>query len=148
MSEQNKARIRRVIDEVYNKGDLGVVDQVATSELVIHSPSQEIHGREGVKNYVASLRSAFPDLHFEIGHQVAEGDMVVTSWMARGTHAGEFQSLPATGRKIHLAGTDIDRLVHGKVVECWMHMDELGLLRQLGVIEAAPTSSGAGGAAQ
>jgi predicted ester cyclase len=142
MSEQNKAQIRRVIEEVYNRGDLGVVDEVAASDLVIHASSQEIYGREGAKQYVAALRAGFPDLHFTIEDQIAEGDMVVTRWTARGTHRGEFQSVPATGRKIWLVGTDIDRITGGKVVECWAHVDELGLMQQLGAIEAAPASSG------
>ena len=86
MSEQNKAQIRRVIEEVYNRGDLGVVDEVAASDLVIHASSQEIRGREGAKQYVAALRAGFPDLHFTVEDQVAEGDMVVTRWTARGTH--------------------------------------------------------------
>jgi steroid delta-isomerase-like uncharacterized protein len=136
MSEQNKAQIRRVIEEVYNRGDLGVIDEVAASDLVIHASSQEIHGREGAKQYVAALRAGFPDLHFTVEAQIAEGDMVVTRWTARGTHRGKFQSVPATGRKIRLAGTDIDRIIGGKVVECWAHVDELGLMQQLGAIEA------------
>jgi len=58
MSEQHKAQIRRVIEDVYNRGDLGVIDKVAASDLVIHASSQEIHGREGAKQYVAALRAA------------------------------------------------------------------------------------------
>jgi steroid delta-isomerase-like uncharacterized protein len=138
MSEQNKAQIRRVIEEVYNRGDLRVVDEVAASDLIIHASSQDIHGRDGAKHYGAALRAAFPDLHFTVENQIAEGDMVVTRRTARGTHRGEFQNVPATGRKIQLEGTDIDRITGGKVVECWTHVDELGLMRQLGAIGAEP----------
>jgi predicted ester cyclase len=136
MSEQNKAHIRRVIDEVYSRGDLGVVDEVAASDIIIHAPSKEVSGREGAKQYVAALRAGFPDLHFTVEDQIAEGDVVVTRWTARGTHAGDFQGVAATGREVRLTGTDIDRIVGGKVVECWAHVDELGLMRQLGVVEA------------
>jgi steroid delta-isomerase-like uncharacterized protein len=136
MSEQNKAHIRRVIEEVYNRGDLALVDEVAASDLIIHAGPQDIRGREGAKQYVAALRAGFPDLRFTIEDQVAEGDTVVTRWTARGTHAGEFQGVPATGREIRITGTDIDRIVGGKVTECWAHLDELGLMRQLGVVEA------------
>jgi steroid delta-isomerase-like uncharacterized protein len=136
MSEQNKAHIRRVIEEVYNRGDLSVVDEVAASDLIIHAASQEIRGRDGAKQYVAALRTGFPDLRFTVEGQVAEGNMVVTRWSARGTHAGEFQGIPATGREIRLAGIDIDRIVGGRVVECWAHVHEFGLMRQLGVIAA------------
>lgn len=136
MSEQNKARIRRVIEQAYSQGDLSVVDEVAASDLVIHASSQDIRGREGAKQYVTVLRKAFPDLHFTIEDQIAEGDMVVTRWTARGTHKGHFQGIPATGREIRLMGTDIDRMTDGKVVECWAHVDELGLMQQLGAIGA------------
>jgi steroid delta-isomerase-like uncharacterized protein len=135
MSEANKAHIRRVIEEVYNRGDLAVVDEVAASDLVIHASSQDIRGREGAKQYVTALRAGFPDLRFTIEDQVAEGDQVVTRWSACGTHKGTFQGIPATGRQVRLVGADIDRIVGGKVIECWVHMDELGLMRQLGVVE-------------
>ena len=136
MSEQNKARIRRVIEEAYSRGDLSVVDEVAASDMVIHASTQDIRGREGAKQFVTMFRTAFPDLHFTIEDQIAEGDMVVTRWTARGTHRGDFQGVPATGREIRLTGTDIDRMTNGKVVECWAHVDELGLMQQLGVIKA------------
>ena len=81
---------------------------------------------------MAALRAGFPDLTITVEDQVAEGDMVVTRWIARGTHRGAFQGVPATGRDVVMAGTDIDRIVGGKVAECWAQVDELGLMRQLG----------------
>lgn len=137
MSERNKAQVRRVIEEIYNRGDLAVVDELAASDLVIHASSQDIRGRDGAKQYVAALRAGFPDLHLTVEDQVAEGDMVVTRWTARGTHTGAFQGIPATGKAIRVAGTDIDRIIDGKTVECWAHVDELGLMQQLGVVAAA-----------
>jgi steroid delta-isomerase-like uncharacterized protein len=136
MLERNKAHIRRVIEEVYNNGRLDVVDEVAAIDLVIHG-SNDIHGREAAKQYVAAFRTGFPDLQFTIEDQIAEGEVVVTRWTVRGTHTGQFQGIPATGRAIRLSGTDIDRIIGGKVVECWTHVDELGLMRQLGALEAA-----------
>src|SRR5262245_22251623 len=141
MSEQNKARIRRGIEKAYSRGDLSVVDEVAARDMVIHASSQDIHGREGAKQFVTAIRTAFPDIRFTIEDQIAEGDMVVTRWTARGTHKGTFQNVPPTGREIHLEGTDIDRMTDGKVVECWAHIDELGLMQQLGVIGADAAKS-------
>jgi steroid delta-isomerase-like uncharacterized protein len=137
MSERNKAQVRRVIEEIYNRGDLAAVDELASSDLVIHASSQDIRGRDGAKQYVAALRAGFPDLHLTVEDQVAEGDMVVTRWTASGTHTGAFQGIPATGKAIRVAGTDIDRIIDGKTVECWAHVDELGLMQQLGVVAAA-----------
>ena len=137
MSERNKAQVRRVIEEIYNRGELAVVDELAASDLVIHASSQDIRGRDGAKQYVAALRAGFPDLHLTVEDQVAEGDMVVTRWTARGTHTGAFQGIPATGSAIRVTETDIDRIIDGKTVECWAHVDELGLMQQLGVVAAA-----------
>ena len=133
MSEKNKAQVRRVIEEIYNRGDLDVVEEVAARDLIIHTASEEIRGHDGVKRYVAALRAGFPDLRLTIEDQIAEGDMVATRWTARGTHAGEFQGIAPTGREIRVAGTDIDRIIDGKTVECWAQVDELGLMQQLGV---------------
>ena len=83
MSEQNKALMRRVFEEIYNQGKLTAADELAASDFAVHMPSQAIHGREGVKQYVAMLRAGFPDIHFTIEEQVAEGDRVVTRWTAR-----------------------------------------------------------------
>ena len=141
MSEQNKTLARRVFEEVYNQGKLSAADELAAGDFVVHMPSQAIHGREGIKQYVALLRAAFPDIHFTIEQQVAEGDRVVTRWTARGTHLGEFQGIPPTGKQVRVTGTDIDRIVNGKAVECWINMDELGMMQQLGAV-AAPAQSG------
>jgi steroid delta-isomerase-like uncharacterized protein len=137
MSEQNKTLVRRVIEEVYNQGNLAMADELSASDLVIHLTLQEIHGREGAKQYVAALRAAFPDLHITIEDQIAEGDRVMTRWTARGTHTGEFQGILPTGKQIRMAGTDIDRIADGKTVECWILVDELSMMQQLGAIPAA-----------
>lgn len=134
MSEQYKVMARRAIEEVYNGGKLDLVDELAADDFVIHLPSRDIHGSSGAKQYIATLRESFPDIHFTIDDQVCEGDTVVTRWTASGTHTGEFQGIPPTGRQGVISGVDIDRIADEKVVECWVSLDELGLLQQLGVI--------------
>ena len=105
-------------------------------DFTIHSadPDEQIRGIDGVKQFYTELRQAFPDIHFTIDSQIAEADKVVTQWTARGTHKGVFRGIQPTGRKFTMTSIDIDRFVDGKVVECWPSMDELGLLRQLGVV--------------
>lgn len=141
MSEQNRRLVRRTFDEVYNQGNLALVDELVAHDFVIHSPSAEIHGPANTKQYVAMLRRAFPDLHFTIEDQLIDGDKVVTRWTARGTHRGEFQGIPPTGKQVSMKGTDIDRIANGKVVECWTNGDDLGVLQQLGVIPAPGPAS-------
>jgi len=89
--------------------------------LVVHSspPGDEIHGPEGVKQFYATLHTVFPDIHFLIEDQFAEGDRVVTRWSARATHTGQYRGIPPTGKQFRVTGIDIDRIVGGKVVECW-----------------------------
>jgi steroid delta-isomerase-like uncharacterized protein len=134
MSEHNKMLIRRAIEEAYNQGKLEVIDELVDGDFVVHVGSQEVHGPAAMKQYVAELRGAFPDLRLTIESQIAGGDMVVTRWTARGTHTGSYQGIPPTGKQGSMTGIDIDRFDNGKAVECWTNADELGLLQQLGVI--------------
>jgi steroid delta-isomerase-like uncharacterized protein len=136
VSEQNKQLIRRAVEEVWNGGNFDVVDELVASDFIVHAalPEDEVHGPEGAKQYFAMLRQAFPDLHFTIEEQIADGDRVVTRWTATGTHTGTFQGIPPTGTRSTTSEIDIDRIANGKVVECWMQMDRLGLLQQLGAI--------------
>jgi steroid delta-isomerase-like uncharacterized protein len=134
MSERNKAFMRRGIEEVWNEGDFDVVNELLASDFVSHLPHDELHGPEGVKQYFGMLRRAFPDIHFTIEDQIAEGDLVVTRWTARATHQGEFQGISPTGKSATVTGITINRFANGKVVEGWANLDELGLLQQLGVV--------------
>jgi steroid delta-isomerase-like uncharacterized protein len=135
MSEQNKTLVRRAREEVGNRGNFALVDELGAPDIVVHSPTpgQEIRGAEGLKQFYIMLRAAFPDIHFTIEDQIAEGDRVVTRWIAQATHTGEFQGLAPTGKLVKLAGIDVDRIVDGKVVECWPFTNDLDLLQQLGV---------------
>lgn len=136
MSERNKTVIRRAFEEVYNQGNLEVVEELVSADFVAHTSTQDIHGPAGMQGFVASLREAFPDLRITIDDQLAEGDRVVTRWTARGTQTGPFQGIAPTGKRATMTGVDIDRIVNGKAVECWMSADVLGLLHQLGASPA------------
>lgn len=134
MSERNKDIVRRAIEDVYNRGDLDVVDELISEDFVAHTGSQDIRGKDSMKQYVLELRQAFPDLHLSIDDQVAEGDKVVTRWTATGTHTGPYQGIPPTGKRGSMSGIDIDYVIDGTAVECWTISDDLSLLQQLGVI--------------
>jgi steroid delta-isomerase-like uncharacterized protein len=135
MSEQNKKIVCRAIEEVWNLGNYEIVGDLTASDIVVHSstPGEEIYGPEGLKQFYASLRATFPDLHFTIEDQVAEEDRVVTRWTARATHTREYQGIPPTGKQYVMTGIDIDRIANGKIVECWAIQDQLGLLQQFGI---------------
>lgn len=133
--EENKALIRRFNDEVWNKGDLAVVDEVFASTWVGHNlPPGLAPGREGLKQMAGSFRAAFSDIRTTIDDQIAEGDKVAWRWSFQTKHTGEFMGIPPTGKQITLTGISIDRIAGGKFVERWDSADMLGLLQQLGVI--------------
>ena len=134
MSDQNKELMRRAVEEIWNQRKFDLLDQYVASDFVIHTPREDIHGRDGAGQLFSTLYQAFPDLHFAIEDQIADGDRVVTRWTATGTHQGEFHGIAATNKPVRLAGTDIDRIANGKAVECWTTTDDLGLLQQLGAV--------------
>jgi steroid delta-isomerase-like uncharacterized protein len=134
MSEHNKQLVSRGIEEIWNRGNFGLIEEFVASDFAGHSSMAETRGPQEAAQFFASLRAAFPDLHFTVEDQVGEGDKVVTRWRARGTFTGEFQAIPPNGKQGDITGITINRLANGKVVEGWTNLDELGLMRQLGVI--------------
>ena len=137
LSETNKTVSRRFFDEVFGKGKLNVLDEIIAKDHVNSGPgaiSGLPNGPEGSKQFVTAYRNAFPDVHFTIDDQIAEGDKVVTRWTAQGTHQGELAGLPATGKSSTVSGIVVDRLVNGKIAESWGIFDEFGMMQQLGVI--------------
>ena len=135
-AEVNKALARRVLEEMFNKGNLDVADELLAPDYVDHDPAmpEDIHGPEGFKQYVSGYRSAFSDLHLEIEDQIAEGDKVVTRWTGTGTHDGELSGIVPTGKQLTLPGMEIVRISGGKLVEGWEGYDTMNMLRQLGVM--------------
>jgi len=133
-TEQNKAMDRRVYEEVWNGGNLAVIDELVAANYVDHDqePTSALEGLEGLKQSVTMYRTAFPDVHFTIDDQIAEGDLLVTRWTARGTHQGPLMGIPPTGKQAMVTGISITRVASGKVVEGWTNFDALGLLQQLG----------------
>jgi steroid delta-isomerase-like uncharacterized protein len=135
--ETNKTLSRRFFDEVWNKGNLAVIDEIITKDHVNSGPgtiSGLPNGPEGSKQFVTTYRNAFPDVRFTIVDQIAEGDKVVTRWSAEGTHKGELAGFPATGKSSTVTGIVVDRIVNGKIAESWGIFDEFGMMQQLGAI--------------
>ena len=135
-TEANKAIARRHFEELWNKGDLAVADEIYSTNAVGHDPTNPQHGGypECEKEMVVRDRTALPDTHVTIEDQIAEGDQVVTRWTARGTHTGEVMGIPPTEKQVTFAGIHIHRIEAGKIVEVWAIDDLLGLMQQFGVI--------------
>jgi steroid delta-isomerase-like uncharacterized protein len=133
--EENKAVTRRVTEEIWNQGNMALLDELFAPNYVNHDPTNpEVRDLERFKQYVVSVRTAFPDLNITINDLIAEGDKVVTRWTGRGTQKGEFGKIPATGKQVTITGITISRIADGKIVESWWSSDDLGLFQQLGLI--------------
>ncbi len=135
-TEENKAPARSVLEEMFNKGNLDVADELLAPDYVDHDPAmpEDVCGPEGFKEYVGAFRSAFSDLHIQIEDQIAKGDKVVTRWTGTGKHAGELAGIAPTGNHVTLPGMEIERISDGKLVEGWEGYDSMTMMRQLGVM--------------
>jgi steroid delta-isomerase-like uncharacterized protein len=130
----NKALVRRYVEEILNRGELTLVDEIFTSDAVIRdSANLEFRGIEGVKQLVTAIRSAFPDAHYAfIGELVAERDVVVCQWAISGTQKGEWMGIAPAGNRLAFRGTITLRIAGGKIAEQWADYDSLTVFQQLG----------------
>ncbi len=133
-SEQNKAVIRRFIDEVFNSGNVIAIDELVADNVVDHVIIPGLApGKEGFKQRAAFLLQAFPDLRITIEDQLEEDGKVVGRYTVRGTHKGDFMGIPATGKSIQIGAMDVIRVKDGQMVEHWGQFDMLGMFQQLGL---------------
>ena len=140
-TEENKAIDRRVTEEGWNQGNTALFDEFIAADFIGHFPGSPFHRLEGYKQFYADIHSTFPDVHYTIEDEIAEGDMVVSRYTARGTHQGELQGIPPSGKRVTITGTTIIRYASGKAAEAWYEYDALGMLQQIGAI---PTPGQAG----
>jgi steroid delta-isomerase-like uncharacterized protein len=141
MSAENKALARRLLEDVFNGGNLDLVDELIAPSFVNHDAAmpEPLRGIEGAKASISGYREAFPDLHITVEEQIAEGEYVTTRWSARGTQEGDLMGIAATGKQATVTGITIDRITGGRFVESWTNWDTLGLLQQLGVVPVLAT---------
>lgn len=137
-AETNKQVVRRFVDEYQTAANEQSFAELLHPEVVDRSrPPGIAEGAEGVRQQFEAFRAAFPDFHAVIHDQIAEGDKVVTRKVFHGTHRGELMGIAPTGREVQIEVIDIVRLEDGQIVEHWNVVDRLGLLQQLGALDAA-----------
>lgn len=120
MTTNPATAVSAAVLEAINSGDYDAFDRLMAPDLAAE-----------FRRAIIELKQAFPDYAGQNELYVAEGDRVVSRWVSRGTHRGEFLGIPATDKQITFTGISIDRIADGKVVESIIEMDMLGVLRQL-----------------
>lgn len=144
-TEENKATVRRAIEEGWNQGQVAVFDELNAPNFLYHDPGvPDVRTSDDYKRWVTQNHSAFPDLHLTMEDLIAEEDQVAVRLTFRGTHSGDLVTLmplPATGKQVTISGITIIRFDGGKAVEVWNQADTLGLLQQLGVIPVPEQAS-------
>lgn len=133
---ENNKKIARQSIEAFEKKDYNLLEKITdTSKFKLHVPGNKnpLNYKEAVK-FNNEYNTAFPDTKVTIESQVAEGDHVVTKLSYHGTHKGELQGIPASGKKVKVTGMSLQRIVNGKIVEEWDEMDSLGMMKQIGAI--------------
>lgn len=139
MSAPNKALVRRYVEDVLNKGNTALTDELIAQSFIGHDPvGPDVHGPDGVKQRNAMYHNAFPDLQYTVEEMIAENDIVVWRWTAHGTHMGEILGIAPTRKQATTTGTMTCHIANGKLQEAWINWDALGLLRQLGGVPQRP----------
>ncbi len=137
--EWNKRTVLRYYEEVLNRREASVLDELAVPDYVEHDPFPgQGDGLPDLRRRVELLHGAFAPCRFNVQDVIAEGDRVVVRWRSAGTHSGEFLGLPPTFREYEINGVDIHRLVDGRMAEHWHVVDQFGQLLQLGLLAMQP----------
>jgi len=132
--QENKALVRRFVEEVQNQHNLAALDELFSPDFVDHSGMTSPPNLEGTKGFFTMMFAAFPDMRFTIRQQLAEGDKVMTHKTFQGTHQGPFMGIPATGKQVAFDVIDILTVADGKITEHWTVGDMLSLMQQLGAV--------------
>jgi len=133
-AEENKALVRRFVEEFWNEGNTGAADELMAPDAAIHMPTGEMVDLDGLKRFAGTFRESFPDWHSTFAELIAEGDKVAERWTGRGTHRDELQGIPPTGKRVEVPGSVFYRIVEGKIVEFRGQLDMMSLMQQLGAI--------------
>ena len=138
MSADNRAIVRRLYEEVWNKRRLELVDEIISPSHALHDPNltDSSVGPDAYKRQVSRFISGIPDLHFTIEDIVDEKEKLAVAWTISGTHTGEFMGIPATNKKVYVEGITINHIVDGKIMDSYISWDTFGMMQQLGAVPA------------
>jgi steroid delta-isomerase-like uncharacterized protein len=139
--EQNRQVVSHFF-EFYNAHNIESIEQlISSTNYSFHFPGMPPMDWNGHKQFIDGVISAFPDFRHNIIDVVTEGDKVAVRFNITGTHKGEFQGMPPTGKQVSFEGTEFFTIIDGKIVEEWVIVDMIGLLQQIGAIPTSPSAA-------
>jgi steroid delta-isomerase-like uncharacterized protein len=140
LQEQNKALAKRAFEELLSRGQFELAEQLYSKDFANHGIHRDI-GLQEDQEALKGWHQAFPDIAIVPRKLIAEGDLVVVYWVARGTNTGTGNGLPATGKQVEQSGITIWRIVNGKIKEEWSAFDQLSMMKQLGLLNQKPSDA-------
>jgi steroid delta-isomerase-like uncharacterized protein len=132
--EDNKALVRRFIEEVFVAGRFEAVDELVTEDFVGHTWRLPKPGPEALREAMARVAGGLADAAFTIEDLIGEGDEVAVRLTASATQTGPFMGLPPSGKRYSIGEIHIFRIRDGRVAEHWHEFDQLGMMQQLGAM--------------
>ena len=143
--DDNKAIVRRFIDEVFGGGRTDSVDELLADDFVAHTWPSTGKPKDDLKKAIGMTRGALADIRFTIDDLIAEGDRVAARLTTSARQVGEFMGMPASGKRYEIGEIHIFRIAGGKVVEHWHQFDQMGMMKQLGAMPGGGPQAGASG---
>ena len=141
-TEDNKALVRRYIEEVFHHKNLAILDELCVPDVVIHSPIRTVEGLQAYKQFMSMLLAGFSDMQVVTEDQFAEADRSVLRYSEHGTYSGDVRGIAVTARPFQTNGIMIvHHAADGKIVEVWDSPDTMGLMQQLGVVAIPEAAS-------
>lgn len=137
-ADARQALVRRIADDIWNRGDLEWVERVLAPHAKYHGPHMPggLGTRDDWKNAISMYLQAFPDSHVVFDELIEAGESIVGRWRATGTHRGPLPNLPPTGKRIAISGISVYHFTGDRIVEVWEQLDLLGMWEQLGVVRS------------
>lgn len=138
-NQKNVSLARRLYEEVFNKGNLQVCDEIISDRVILNDLAAKRFGSglKGFKEAEATYKRAFPDKKVEVDDIIGAGDKVIVRWTCSGTQKGNLEDVPASNKKFTISGISIYKFENGKISEAWQMWDRLGLLEQIGEVHPA-----------
>jgi steroid delta-isomerase-like uncharacterized protein len=134
--ESNRQLGVRYFEEVWNKGNINLLDTLLDPAYVNHTPSVPTSpGPGGLKPIVMAIRRGFPDLHYDIQSMIVTNDYLTMRVEMTGTHTDTLFDIPPTGKKIRVMQINVEKITDGRITEHWRVTDELTMMKQLGIVK-------------